>query len=430
MEKKYLHILSFDGLSKVDIKKIEKMPNFREFFKNASGCKSVKSVYPSITYCAHTSITTGTYPSRHGIINNTKLQAGRKSPDWFWYDRDIKVPTFQSLAKKKGYDILSIFWPVSAASKDLKYNMPEIFANRWWKTQIAVSLANGSFGFQYKLNSKFGKLRNGVKEPELDNFSHESFLYSLEHYKADINMVHYIDLDSQRHEFGFDSKEANEALERLDQRLGDLIKKLKELNIYKDSVIVVLGDHSSRDGHSNIYINTLFEKEGLLEKNQDETVKKYRAICKSSDGSAYIYANENVKDEDIIKILKPLKEKGILEEIYTSDEVKKLGGDPNCRFMLEASEGYFFIDDVKEKEIIGFDQLKKKGEKLHINNHGYSPYTKKDYETVFFISGKGIKKNVFIEEMSLVDEGPTFAKIMGFEMKNTDGIAKVEFLEV
>ena len=74
--------------------------------------------------------------------------------------------------------------------------------------------------------------------------------------------------------------------------------------------------------------------------------------------------------------------------------------------------------------------MKKKGEKLHINNHGYSPYTKKDYETVFFISGKGIKKNVFIEEMSLVDEGPTFAKIMGFEMKNTDGIAKVEFLEV
>lgn len=257
MEKKYLHILSFDGLSKVDIKKIEKMPNFREFFKNASGCKSVKSVYPSITYCAHTSITTGTYPSRHGIINNTKLQAGRKSPDWFWYDRDIKVPTFQSLAKKKGYDILSIFWPVSAASKDLKYNMPEIFANRWWKTQIAVSLANGSFGFQYKLNSKFGKLRNGVKEPELDNFSHESFLYSLEHYKADINMVHYIDLDSQRHEVGFDSKEANEALERLDQRLGDLIKKLKELNIYKDSVIVVLGDHSSRDGHSNIYKYTI-----------------------------------------------------------------------------------------------------------------------------------------------------------------------------
>ena len=430
MGKKYLHILSFDGLSKVDVKKIEKMPNFKEFFKTASGCRSVKSVYPSITYCAHTSITTGTYPDKHGIINNTKFQPGRKSPDWFWYDRDIKRTTFQHLAKKNGYDILSIFWPVTAGSKDIKYNMPEIFANRWWKHQIAVSLVNGTPGFQFKLNSKFGKLRNGIKEPELDNFSHQSFLYSLENYKSDINMVHYIDLDSQRHEFGFDSVQANEALERLDRRLGEVVEKLKETGIYDDSVIVVLGDHSSRDGHSNLYINTLFEKEGLLEKNPDETVKNYKAICKSSDGSAYIYAEKDIEDEKILKILEPLKKKGIIEEIYSSEEAKNLGGDPQCRFMLEASEGYFFIDSVKDRVVIPLEELKGKGGKLCINNHGYSPNTKKDYETVFFISGKGIKKNVIIDSMSLVDEGPTFAKIMGFEMENTDGVARVEFLEV
>lgn len=430
MEKKYLHILSFDGLSKVDIKKIENMPNFKEFFKTASGCKSVKSVYPSITYCAHTSITTGTYPNRHGIINNTKIQPGRKSPDWFWYDRDIKVPTFQSLAKKNGYDILSIFWPVAAGSKDLKYNMPEIFANRWWKHQIPVSLANGSFGFQYRLNSKFGKMRNGIKEPELDNFSHSSFIYSLENYKADINMVHYIDLDSQRHEFGFDSTQANDALKRLDNRLGDVVAKLKEIGIYEDSVIVVLGDHSSKDGHSNLYINSLFEKKGLLKKKSDETIESYDVMCKSSDGSAYIYAKEKISDKTILDILNPLVEDGIIEKIYTSEEANALGGDPQCRFMLEAVEGYFFIDDVKDRLTIPIKELVGKQKKLCVNNHGYSPHTKKDYETVFFISGKGIKKNVFIEKMSLVDEGPTFAKIMGFNMKNTDGVVRKEFLEV
>lgn len=430
MEKKYLHILSFDGLSKVDIKKIENMPNFRKFLKKASGCKSVKSVYPSITYCAHTSITTGRFPNKHGIVNNTKLQANRKSPDWYWYDKDIKVDSFQKLAKERGYDILSIFWPVTAGSKFIKYNMPEIFANRWWKTQIGVSLVNGSPGFQYVLNSKFGKLRNGIKEPELDNFSHQSFLYALENFRADINMIHYIDLDSQRHEFGFNSKEADEALERLDKRLGDVIEKLKELGIYEDSVLVVLGDHSSRDGHSNIYINTLFEQAGFLEKNKDETVKKYSVISKSSDGSAYVYADDKIKDEEIMEILEPLQEKGVIEKIYSSKEAENLGADSKCRFMLEASEGYFFIDDVKEKVIITFEELKKRGEKVHVNNHGYSPYEKKDYETVFFISGKGIKENVMLDEMSLVDEGPTFAKIMGFDMKNVDGEVKVEFLEV
>ncbi|MBF1058686.1 MAG: alkaline phosphatase family protein, partial [Peptostreptococcus sp.] len=214
MEKKYLHILSFDGLSRVDIDKMKELPAFGEFFKEASGCINVKTVYPSLTYCAHTTISTGTYPARHGVINNTRVQPSRLSPDWYWYDRDIKVPTFQSYAKKAGYDILSIFWPVTAGSRDIKYNMPEIFANRKWQSQIWVSVVNGSPYFQYDLNSKFGKLRNGHKEPELDNFSHASFMYALDRYPAHINMVHYIDLDSQRHEYGFNSREAQDAMLR------------------------------------------------------------------------------------------------------------------------------------------------------------------------------------------------------------------------
>lgn len=433
MRKKYLHILSYDGLSKLDIYKLKKLPNFKEYLKEASGCLNVKSVYPSLTYCAHTSITTGVDPQKHRIISNTKLQAGRKSPDWYWYDRDIKAETFQSVAKKSGYDILSIFWPVTAASKDIKYNMPEIFANRWWKKQIFVSLLNGSPYFQFILNSKFGKLRNGIKEPELDNFSHQSFLYSLENFKADINMIHYIDLDSQRHEFGFYSKESDEALVRLDTRLGEIIDKLKEIGIYEDSVIAVLGDHSSKDGHSNIYINSLLYKAKLLEKNEDKTVKNFKVISKSLDGSAYIYANENIEDQEILKILEPLAKNKIIEKIYTGKEAGNIGGDSNCRFMLEASEGYFFLDGVEDKVIMSVDKINeavKIGEKrAYLNNHGYNPNLKKNYETVFLISGKGIKKNISINKMSLIDEGPTFARVMGFEMSSCDGRVIEEFLE-
>ncbi|MEG0249591.1 MAG: alkaline phosphatase family protein [Peptostreptococcus sp.] len=433
MIKKYLHILSYDGLSKVDIDKLKKLPNFKKYLKEASGCLNVTSVYPSLTYCAHTSITTGVYPNKHRIISNTKLEPYRKSPDWHWYDRDIKAETFQSLAKKAGYKILSIFWPVTAASKDIKYNMPEIFANRWWKKQSFVSLFNGNPYFQFILNSKFGKLRNALKEPELDNFSHQSFLYSLEHFKADINMIHYIDLDSQRHEFGFNSKEADEALVRLDIRLGEIIDKLKEIGIYKDSVIVVLGDHSSKDGHSNIYLNSLLYKANLLEKNEDKTVKSFKVISKSLDGSAYIYGDESIGDEEILNILDPLLRKKVIEKVYTGEEAGNLGADPSCRFMLEASEGYFFAEGVEEEVIARVEKInaaRKSGQKkVHVNNHGYSPTLKENYETVFLISGKGIKRSISINEMSLIDEGPTFARVMGLDMKNCDGRVIEEFLE-
>lgn len=430
MKKKYLHILSFDGLSKVDIEFMKTLPAFSEYYKEASGCIKVKSVYPSITYCAHTSITTGVYPDKHGIINNTKLQMNRTSPDWYWFDRDIKVPTFQSVAKNAGYSILSILWPVTAGSKDIKYNMPEIFANRKWQNQIMVSLMNGSPYYQYKMNSMFGHLRNGKSEPELDNYSHACFLYSLEHFRTDINMVHYIDLDSQRHEFGFNSKEAEDALRLLDTRLGEVIQKLKELGIYEESVIVVLGDHSSRDLHSNVYLNTLFEKAGFLKSNSEGMIEKFDVVCKSSDGSAYIYADDKIDDDQILSLIRPLKDEGIIEEIYTGEEAGKFGADSTCRFMVEASEGYFFLNPVRDRVVIPTSEAVGIESSIYKNNHGYSPHTKDDYETVFFVAGKGIKKNVFLDEMNLVDEGPTFASILGLEMKNIQGRPILEFLEV
>lgn len=242
-------------------------------------------------------------------------------------------------------------------------------------------------------------------------------------------MLHYIDLDSQRHDYGFDSKEANDALVRLDNRLGDIIKKLKDKGIYDDSVIVVLGDHSSKDGNQTISPNTLLKNSGLIDVDSNGNIVSHRAIAKSADGSCYIYSDEGVSDSEILESLKPILDTNAVERVYTSEEATKMGADSSCRFMLEASLGYFFTSDILDKEIVDRDYLKKRGLKAYKNNHGYSPHTKEGYETVFFVSGCGIKKNVFVDEMSLVDEGPTFAKIMGFEMKDTDGRVMTEFLE-
>ena len=288
----------------------------------------------------------------------------------------------------------------------------------------------GSPYFQYDLNSKFGKLRNGHKEPELDNFSHASFMYALDRYPAHINMVHYIDLDSQRHEYGYNSKEAHEAMVRLDKRLGDLVAKLKEKGIYEDSVIVVLGDHSSIDGHTNIYPNKAFERAGLLTKTQDNLVASYKAVCKSADGAAYIYAGQDISDDDLMNAIRPLIDEGAIEAVYSREEARDMGADPSCRFMLEAAIGYFFKDEVEDHPLIKALEAPKRSSKLCINNHGYNPYSKENYETVFLVAGKGIKKNVFLKEMSLTDEGPTLAAILGLEMKDTDGRALVEILEV
>jgi predicted AlkP superfamily pyrophosphatase or phosphodiesterase len=429
---KYLYVISFDGLSTLDFDYIASLPNFKEFIKSASYCKKVYSIYPSLTYPAHTSIITGRYPKNHGIINNTLLQPNRNSPDWYWHRHYIKVQTLYDVAIKEGMKVAALLWPVTGKSK-IQYNMPEIFANRSWQNQIIVSLLSGSPLYQIQLNNKFGHLREGIKQPNLDNFTHQSLLYTIKNKKPDITLVHYTDLDTKRHYHGFYSEEAKMALRRHDKRLGEIVKTLKESGIYEESTIIVLGDHSSLDEDKIINLNVLLRQKGYIDVDDKGKISDYKAIIKNCDGSAYLYVKDR-KNTSFIKEINVLidnfnRENKCIEAIYTSVEARNLGADPNCALMLEAKKGYYFLNDI-EGEIIRKILPNEVGRVPHLtkSTHGYLPF-KQDYTTVFMASGKGIKKGVLVDKMSLVDEAPTMAKLLGIKLKDTDGRVIEELLE-
>lgn len=429
---KHLIVISFDGLSTLDFEYIKSLPNFEKFINESACCKKVYSVYPTLTYPAHATIVTGKYPKNHGIINNTLLQPGRRSPDWYWQRKYIKGETLYDLAIKRGMKVAALLWPVTAKSS-IQYNMPEIFANRSWHNQIMVSLFNGSPVFQITLNNKFGALRDGLRQPNLDNFTHQSLLYTIKEKKPDITFVHYTDLDTMRHHHGFYSKEAKEALKRHDSRLGDIIKTLKENNMYEDSTIIALGDHSSLDEDKIINLNILLKENGYINVNTSGNIIDYKAIIKNCDGSAYVYVKDSLNQKLICEIRDLIddfnKKYKCIEAIFTSDEAKELGADPRCALMLEANKGYYFLDNL-EGEIIRKIQPNEAGvvHEVTSSTHGYSPF-KEDYTTVFMAAGCGIKKGAVIEKMNLIDEAPTMAKLLGLELINVDGRIVEEIFE-
>jgi predicted AlkP superfamily pyrophosphatase or phosphodiesterase len=417
---KYLFVISFDGLSTLDFDYISTLPNFKEYLKTASYCKKVYSIYPSLTYPAHTSIITGRYPKNHGVINNTLLQPRRSSPDWYWQRGFIEGETLYDLAIKQGMKVAALLWPVTGRSK-IQYNMPEIFANRSWQNQIMVSLLNGSPLFQIQLNSKFGNLRKGKKQPELDNFTHASFIDTIENKKPDISLIHFTDLDTMRHLHGFNSKEAKQALQRHDKRLGEIIKTLKQMGIYEDSTVILLGDHSSLDEDRIIYLNTLLKDNGYIDVDGKGKITNYRAISKSCDGSSYIYVKDKALIDKVKKTIEDFNELNVcFENIFTNSKAKDMGADPKCALMVEANKGYYFLDELNKDVIKKFETSEVGRSGVTKSTHGYSPY-KPDYTTVFMASGKGIAKGRVIDKMNLVDEAPTMARLLGIEMKGIDG---------
>ena len=69
-------ILSFDCLSALDFPILQKLPHFQSLIKKGTVVEKVEPIYPSVTYPSHSTIVTGNYPNKHGVVSNTLLQPG------------------------------------------------------------------------------------------------------------------------------------------------------------------------------------------------------------------------------------------------------------------------------------------------------------------------------------------------------------------
>lgn len=426
MNDKYMVVISLDAVSSNDIEIMKKLPNISKLIEEGALIKNVETIYPSLTYPAHVSIITGRYPVNHGITNNTLLKFKDKNPNWNWYGNKIKGETLFELAKKSGLTTASIVWPVTGKMK-IDYNMPEIFATKPWHNQIIMSALAGSKIYQFNLNKKFGSLRKGTKEPYLDNFVTECAKYTIENYKPNLTMIHLIDVDSHRHDYGYESKEALEALKRHDIRVGEIINSLKKTEMFEKTTLVLLGDHSAIDTNKVIRLNSAFEKCGLLEL-KDGNIKSFKAIARECGGSSYVYLNKNNKESDnkkCVEILQRLKDEGTIEFILNKEETKKTGANDQCDFMVEATRGYYFSNEYEGEVVEKTNDIKNKHTYKAV--HGYSP-KKNNYETFFLAFGRGVKKGIVLEQGKIINHGPTLGKILGLDFKNSDGIIEKRIL--
>jgi predicted AlkP superfamily pyrophosphatase or phosphodiesterase len=427
----HLIIISFDCLSALDFPILKDLPHFQTILKNGAYVENVESIYPSVTYPCHATIVTGNYPNRHGVTNNTRLQPGMLSPDWNWYRDCIQGTTLYDEVKKVNMTTAALLWPVTAKAK-IDYNMPEIFANRPWQNQILVSLMSGTPRFQWDLNKRYGHIRKGLSQPELDDFVLASTVDTIKTKKPNLLMVHFTDLDSQRHYHGFSSEEALAAIYRHNQRLGRIIEALKEGGIYENSTLVVLGDHSALDENKALNLNVLLHKQNLITTNAKGKLINWKAYCKSCDGSAYIYIKDKQNSatfNEVRTLLDSLHQdpNSGIEQVLTGEQAAERGADGTCAFMIEAERGYYFLEDFEGEYIKTITQEDVTADKkFTLATHGYSP-EKENYGTILMAAGKGIKP-VILPSIRLIDEGPTFARLLGVSLGRTDGRVIEEIL--
>lgn len=409
----HLVIISLDSLGFRDINEHQsELPTLNKLVNGGTWVKEVRGIYPTLTYPSHTTIITGQYPSVHGIVNNTKIQPDRQSPDWYWYQKDVKVPTLYDLARKQGLTTAAFLWPVTAGSK-INYNLAEIFPNRIWTNQVLVSLRASSPLFILEMNQKYGKLRNGIKQPELDDFITVCTVDTIKRKKPNLTLLHLVDMDSMRHRYGVRSDEAMEALHRLDNHVAQVIDATKAAGTFEDTNFVILGDHYQINVDKMIHLNTLFAKRGWLTARPDQTFKKdWRVMAKTCDGCTYIYTRNFEQIDRLKDVISGVE--GV-EKIYDKADAIERGADPECTLMVEAKAGYYFTDESDRANAVEKVLPEMMGDADRYQGvHGYDP-EKTGYKTTLIFNGPMIKQNKTVARADLVDEAPTFAKLLGLE---------------
>lgn len=429
---KKLIVLSVDSLFDDDVEFLKTLPNFGKLLKNGSYVKGgMRCIYPTFTYPAHASIITGTYPEQHGIFHNEKLDIGNPFPDWYWYHNDLKVDTVIDCAQKAGYSTASIGWPVMGGCENADYLIAEIWdkpdETDIHKAFIASCSKNvmedGIFERHYH------KLRR-TKQPFMDHFMVGCTCDIIHKYKPDVIFIHLAHLDHTRHANGLYGPMVEQAIVSNDDWLGRLMEATMDVGTYEDTNFVVIGDHGHLAVSRVFNPNILLVKEDLITLDSKGEITDWQAYCNSTSLSCQVVMKNpqdlatHAKLENLLYKMRNNPDYGV-ECVFTKEECQQewhLTG--NFEYVMEGTNSTSFGNKCVGDIMVFPDNS---DYKFSIASHGHLPH--KGAQPTFLASGPDFKENTVIERCRIIDEAPTFAKILGFTMNDAQGRVIEEILK-
>ncbi len=412
-----LIILSYDAFSRDHWEEAAALPNMARLIREGSYCTNLRSVYPTLTYAVHTTIVTGVSPGKHGILHNNPLQpfVPESRQDWYWYRDAIRVPTLYDAAGDAGLTVAGILWPVTGKAS-IAFNLPEVKAVRG-ESQSWKALRNGSPLFCLDMVLRFGSVRKGHRQPELDDFSTLCAVDTIRRKRPDLMLLHLIELDDAKHTYGTAGIRIREALRRMDRRIGQILEALEQAGLGNTATIMILGDHGQLDVHKKIRLNNLLVRAGLIGSGSGQ--RSWRAYCQSTGGSAYLHVQpgDAGAEELALRVLwQAAKDPACgVEGIYGPEDVEALKGKGTARYWIECRKGYGVSETLGHPDVIDLDA---EGETYA--THGYSP-DKEGYRCSFIIAGPSIRPAFEIRSMEMTDIAPIAANVLDLKMCGLEG---------
>ena len=433
--KQKLFVLSLDALVREDIEYMMTKPNFRKIMEKRAEVTHVKSVFPAITYLAHTTLMTGCYPGKHGVYNNVPFKDYEDNKKhWYRFSKIVRVEDLFTAAKRAGCTTASVYWPITGCHPDIDYIINEYFFFYPEEDTMDAFTRMGANKVALRAIMENKYLIEGVRRKEI-GYSYDRFLMGcacslIRDVQPDVMLVHNCIPDSARHKYGVFGEGLKDGLDRVDRQLGDVVAAMEEAGVYEQTNFVILSDHGQMDFEKRTKANVLMAEGGFLEVAPDGSVYDWQAFVQSNGMSGSVYlrdpSNKKLYDRVYAYLQKLVEEKKWgFTRIYTTEEAREKYGTYGPFSFMIATDGKTVVSDAWTKDaLVVFGADEQRPVKA---THGYEPEL--GPQPVFMAHGPAFRDGAVIPNANLVDIAPTLARVLGQELPEAEGRCLTELLK-
>ena len=384
------------------------VPTLRALTEEGAYADGVIGVLPTVTYASHTTLITGVRPNVHGIFGNAVFDPEDRSNDaWYWYSRDIRVPTLIDAARARGMSAAAISWPVTVGM-NADYLVPEFW--RTGSSHPSDSSLIRALSTPGLLDAMETAQKAALPWPLTDKGRTEIASYILTTHKPRVLLLHLTSLDSAQHAAGPGSPRAREVLQQVDRYVGEIRDAIARAGLADRTHLAIVSDHGFAPIERQLQPNAVFKKEGLLRLDDAGRVTGWDAYFHAEGGSGFVHLkdpNDGALATRVRKLLEDLKadpQNGIAS-IWLREDLDRFGTQPDATFGIGMRPGSYSGGGHDAVLTVPRNRA----------GHGFDPNLP-ELHAALIVAGPNTRGRGSLGIVRMTQIAPTLAELLGIEL--------------
>jgi arylsulfatase A-like enzyme len=362
-------LISLDGVRHDDPSR-DALPGFARIARDGARAEALMPVFPAITFPAHASLATGTYPDRHAIVHNHFVTPSGAQLSYGETAAALEAEPLWAAAERQGVRAATFFWPLSDSAS---------------RSQPA-SYARAPFDESVPESEKVRQILAWLDLPEEQ--------------RPRLVMSWWHGADSAGHEHGPGSAEVREALRGQDAELARLIAGIDARELWPELTLFVVSDHGMLAPQAVLDANDLLEAVGIAGRAINASALALVRLSAGADAAAAALALAAAEPRI---------------RAYARAELP-----PALRFAHANAGDVVLLADPPLAFLDAWSQLdfRRRASSLwggEVGVHGYDPEKSPEMRGIFYALGRGVPPGARLGRVRAVDVAATVARLLGIE---------------